>query len=83
MLPRPFAVGLLAGAFLLAGRRPHAQQDGLRTRAEATGYTETSSYEDVRRIVAALAAQPAVHTTTFGQTEEGRELPLLVISEPR
>ncbi|HTM34054.1 MAG TPA: M14 family metallopeptidase [Vicinamibacterales bacterium] len=83
MLPRTFAVGLLAGAFLVAGQRPHAQQEGLRTRAEASGYTETSSYDDVRRIVGALAALPTVHTTTFGQTEEGRELPLLVVSEPK
>jgi hypothetical protein len=83
MLPRALATGLLAGAVLLAGQRPHAQQDPLRTRAEATNYEETSSYDDVRRVVNQLAALPTVHLASFGQSEEGRDLPLLVISEPK
>ncbi len=60
-----------------------AQPPDLRTRAEMTGYEETSSYADVTRILDGLAASPLVHTESFGKTEEGRELPLVVISDPK
>jgi Zinc carboxypeptidase len=53
----------------------------LRTRAETSGYTETSRHADVMRFVERLAEnQPRVHLTTFGKSPEGRELPLLVVS---
>jgi hypothetical protein len=61
-----------------------AQQPDLRTRAEITNYEETSSYADVQRVIDGLvASSPLVHTESFGKTEDGRDLPLLVISEPR
>jgi hypothetical protein len=61
-----------------------AQQPDLRTRAEITNYEETSSYDDVRRVIDGLvASSPLVHTESFGKTEEGRDMPLLVISEPK
>jgi len=75
-------MGLLA-CLLLPIERPLAQHDPLRTRAESSNYQATSRYADVQRIVGALAASPAVHVETYGRSEEGRELPLLVISEPR
>src|SRR5262245_57948608 len=83
MLPRALPTGLVACAMLLAAQHPQAQQDALRTRAETSGYQETSSYDDVRRIVGQLAGLPVVHATTFGPTEEGRDLPLLVVSDPK
>jgi hypothetical protein len=83
MLPRALPTGLVACTILLAAQPPQAQQDALRTRAETSGYQETSSYDDVRRVVGRLATLPLVHATTFGQTEEGRDLPLLVVSEPK
>src|SRR5690606_38357908 len=43
---------------------------------------ETSRYDDVRRVLAALAARPEVHVTGFGRSEEGRELPLAVVAAP-
>jgi predicted deacylase len=82
MSPRAAATGLLV-CVLLAIERPLAQHDPLRTRAESSNYEATSRYADVQRIIDALAASPAVHVETFGLSEEGRELPLLVISEPR
>lgn len=60
-----------------------AQQPDLRSRAEISNYEETSSYADLQRVIAGLTSSPLVHTESFGTTEEGRELPLLVISEPR
>jgi hypothetical protein len=61
-----------------------AQAPDLRTRAEISNYEETSRYEDVTRVVNGLAAtSPLVHTEMFGRSEEDRDLPLVVISDPK
>lgn len=62
-----------------------AQSVDMRTRAEITSYEETSSYADVTRVINGLVATAGsqVHTESFGKTEEGRDLPLLVISDPK
>lgn len=61
-----------------------AQTSDMRTRAEITNYEETSTYADVRRVIDGLVAtSKLVHTESFGKTEEGRDLPLMVISDPR
>jgi hypothetical protein len=60
-----------------------AQTADVRTRAETTDYTETSSYDDVVRIAnGVVALSPLAKYDTFGSTEEGRALPLLILSEP-
>jgi hypothetical protein len=53
------------------------------TRAEATGFRETSLHADVMRFVRDLEARgdPRLHVTSFGTSPEGRELPLLVLSK--
>jgi hypothetical protein len=61
-----------------------AQTPDLLTRAESSNYEETSRYEDVTRIVNGLASSsPLVYTEMFGRTEEERDLPLMVISDPK
>lgn len=61
-----------------------AQSADMRTRAEISNYEETSTYADVTRVIDGLiATSPLVHTESFGKTEEGRELPLVVISDPK
>ncbi len=61
-----------------------AQTADMRTRAEISNFEETSTYADVTRVIDGLAAtSPLVHTESFGKTEEGRDLPLLVISDPK
>ena len=61
-----------------------AQQSDLRSRAEISNYEETSSYADVQRVINGLmSTSPLVHTESFGKTEEGRDLPLIVISDPK
>src|SRR5215216_6407266 len=61
-----------------------AQSADMRTRAEITNYEETSTYADVMRVIDGLVATSAlVYTESFGKTEEGRELPLMVISDPK
>lgn len=57
--------------------------DDLLTRAEATDFIETSRYADVMEMSESLARlSDDIHLTTFGSTNEGRELPLLVIGAP-
>jgi Zinc carboxypeptidase len=61
-----------------------AQSSDMRTRAEITNYEETSSYADVTRVINGLVAtSKIVHTESFGKTEEGRDLPLMVIADPK
>jgi hypothetical protein len=61
-----------------------AQSADMRTRAEITNYEETSTYADVTRVIDGFKATSSlVHAESFGKTEEGRELPLLVISDPK
>ena len=61
-----------------------AQTSDMRTRAEISNYEETSSYADVTRVIDGLVAtSPLVHTESFGKSEEGRDLPLMVISDPK
>jgi Zinc carboxypeptidase len=54
----------------------------LLTRAESSGYTETSRHADVLAFIDGLRAlnDPRLHITDFGSTPEGRLLPLLVLS---
>ena len=54
----------------------------LQTRAESTGFRETSLHADVMRFVTALAARgdARLHVTDFGDSPQRRTLPLLVLS---
>jgi hypothetical protein len=68
---------------LICGSTVIAQTPELQTRAERTNYEETSTYDEVVAIVKALAASsPLAREETFGTTEEGRALPLLILSDP-
>ena len=53
-----------------------------RTRAESSGFRETSLHADVMAFVEALADRrdPRLHVTSFGVSPQGRSLPLLVLS---
>jgi Zinc carboxypeptidase len=60
-----------------------ATDAALRTRAELSGFTETSRAEDVTRVLGALErASPSVYVTEFGRSQEARPLPLAVVSIP-
>ena len=59
------------------------QAPDLRTRAETSNYEETSTYDDVMRIVKGVVGGSALAKyESYGKTEEGREMPLLILSEP-
>lgn len=54
------------------------------TRAERSGFTETSRYADVVQFLDSLRALGApVHLDTLGFTTEGRAIPLVIASRPR
>jgi hypothetical protein len=52
------------------------------TRAESSRYTQTSRHAEVMAFVSALGTRndPRLHITDFGESPEGRRLPLLVLS---
>jgi Zinc carboxypeptidase len=55
-----------------------------RTRAERTNYTETSHYADVRQFLDSLTKLRApIVRGVIGRTNEGREIPFVVLSHPR
>ena len=63
--------------------RPVAKRSWPLTRPEASGFAETSRYDDVIAFMKAMAAaSPRIHLTTYGYTYEGRPMPLAVIGAP-
>lgn len=54
----------------------------LLTRAERTGFRETTRYEEVMRFSREVSLDhPLIHLATMGYTTQGRPLPLLVVGE--
>ncbi len=81
--PSDVATRVLLGT-LIAASALSSQAPDLRTRAEATDYVETSSYDDVMRVVQGRRGGERRWRKfeSFGTSEEGRALPLLILSEP-
>jgi hypothetical protein len=79
-LAAPLALGDVHG---LVAREIEGQTPDLRTRAETSNYEETSTYDDVMKVVKGIvSASPLAKYESYGKTEEGREMPLLILSEP-
>jgi len=79
--PAPLG-GQSPGAGVAAGAMPGARVPAgdLSIRPERTGWQETSTYaEVVRHLEVAAASHPRMHLVTFGYTNQGRALPLLVV----
>jgi hypothetical protein len=56
--------------------------DKLKSRAELTNYEETTRYEEVLGFIAELQKRsPLVRVESFGKSEEGRLLPLMILSD--
>ena len=84
MTLRCHRVTLLGGlsATLVLGCAPAGDQPILTTRAERTRYEQTTGYgEVVQFLERAAALSDRVHFTTFGDTVEGRPLPLVVVGD--
>ncbi|HLK59186.1 MAG TPA: M14 family metallopeptidase [Chthonomonadaceae bacterium] len=75
-------IALLLLSFLSVPGQTGAN-DALQTRAEQTHYEETSRYEDVIRFITELQQRsPLLRVETFGHTQEGRALPLMILADP-
>ncbi|MDX2033663.1 MAG: M14 family metallopeptidase [Blastocatellia bacterium] len=60
-----------------------AQDDPLKSRAELSNYEETTRYEDVLRFIATLQKRTdKLRVESFGKTEDGRALPLMIFADP-
>src|SRR5262245_8952607 len=71
---------LLANALTIM---PRSQDDQLKSRAEQTNYEETSRYEVVIRFIGELQkSTDKLRVESFGKTEEGRDLPLMIFADP-
>lgn len=77
---------LLLGFLLLLtpiNAMPYTQDNLPKSRAELSNYEETSRYEDVMQFIASLQKQTdKLRVESFGKTEEGRELPLMIFANP-
>src|SRR5262245_47518388 len=77
-------VGVIA-ALAVSAYVTRAQQKSpiadLKTRAEASGFKSTSSYDDVVAFMKAVAqaAPRMVFYTTYGTTTEGRAMPMAIV----
>jgi hypothetical protein len=61
----------------------NGDQPTLQSRAERTNYTETSRYADVLEFIAQVQRlSPDVKVESFAVTNEGRALPLVILSKP-
>ncbi|MFY9618869.1 MAG: M14 family metallopeptidase [Pyrinomonadaceae bacterium] len=61
---------------------PQSFGDLPRTRAELTNYEETTRYEEVMNFIAELQKRsPLLRLESFGTSEEGRKLPLMIFSD--
>ena len=71
-----FLLAFAAGTFAQTADLP-------KSRAELTNYEETTRYEEVLSFIAELQKRsPLVRLESFGKSEEGRRLPLMIFSDP-
>jgi hypothetical protein len=79
----PLVAGLAIVLTVSCRGSSNVTSEMLLSRAERSGFEDTSRYDDVRTFIEALARQtPRVRVESFGRSEEGRDLPLLVIGDP-
>lgn len=73
---------VFAGLLVAGEAQPQVVRDSVSvlTRAERSGYRETSRYADVMAFVEQVVeASPLLHLTTMGYSMEGRGLPVVVV----
>lgn len=82
MLPFVVVAALAACALQPLGLA-WGDDEPLRTVAEQSGYTATSTYAQTREFIDELARRSSlVRVSSIGKTVEGKEIPLLVLADP-
>lgn len=67
---------------IAAQQNDSTQNDKLRSRAELTNYEETTRYEEVMSFISELQKRsPLVRVDSFGKSQEGRSLPLMILND--
>src|SRR4030095_2946938 len=82
---RPVKIAFFISLFLLAHPAGTFAQtaDLPKSRAESTNYEETTRYEEVLTFIGELQKRsPLLRVESFGKSEEGRSLPLMIFSDP-
>ena len=65
-----------------SGPQTAADASLITSRAERTGWEQTTGYGEVMFLMQRVAGlSPRAHATTFGSTVEGRPLPLLIVGD--
>jgi len=77
------AASVFIGACSQPVQTASTASSGPRTRAERTGYLETSHYDDVTAFLDSLKGRPELTFGSIGRTNEGREIPYVIASRPR
>lgn len=68
---------------MLAGGTQTRAADLPKSKAEQTNYESTSTYAEVQQFFGELQKQsPLIRLQSFGKTVEGREMPLVILSDP-
>lgn len=84
-MQRVKAVFVISVVLLALTTKTAAQQssdDKLKSRAELTNYEETTRYEEVLNFIAELQKRSSlIRLESFGKSEEGRSLPLMILSD--
>lgn len=73
---------LLVGSSTVLVRAQETDLSFLTTRAERTGFLETTRYDELIGFLEVATAQnPRLHLTSFGYSSEGRSLPLVIFGD--
>ena len=74
------------GAVTAQSKPTHGDEDAVvvepQTRAEATGYLETSHYEDVIAFLEEIEPRDSLSLQYIGESPEGRPIPLVIAARP-
>src|SRR5258708_7957125 len=83
MKPSFAFIGLLPALLLPLPAPAQTQPDPLKSHGELTNSEETSRYDDVVQFFNALQQRTSLmRMETFGHSQEGRALPLVILSDP-
>ena len=77
-----FVISIFLLALTTKTAAQQSSDDKLKSRAELTNYEETTRYDEVLNFIAELQKRSSlIRLESFGKSEEGRSLPLMILSD--